>query len=221
MENQSLEKIAYKKIKEAILKRDVVAGELFSAEELALRLRIEITPIRVALSRLTHEGCLARLTNVGYCVSELSAEEVIELFDLRQVLESYCIDEAIRRLTPDGLAALEQSVKASRKSIVTNRPLIDRYLINKDFHLVVAQIAGNGAICQVLAETCEKLVLKRPTDGASHGGFAVLRHHREIFRAIKLQDTHKAQELMKAHLDEIKYTLLKQIALRTRIARAH
>jgi DNA-binding GntR family transcriptional regulator len=48
----------------------------------------------------------------------------------------------------------------------------------------------------------------------------VLRHHRDILRAIKNQDTRKAQELMKSHLDEIKYTLLKQIAVRTREAQA-
>jgi len=217
---QSHTEIAYKKIKEAILKHEIIPGERLSLEDLALRSRINETSVREALSRLTQEGYFIRRANDEYCVSEMSADEVIELFDLRQMLESYCVDEAIRRLTPDGLEALEQSVKFSHKSVVKNRPLADRYIINKDFHLALAQMAGNSAVYRVLADTCDKLVFTRPIDAVSHGGFAVLRFHRDIVRAIKQQDRNKAQELMKSHLDEIKYTLLKQIALRTRMARA-
>jgi len=220
LEYFSLAEIAYKKIKEAILKHEIVPGQRLSHEDLVLQLKISQTPIREALSRLAQEGYVTRLTNRGYRVSEMTAEEVEELFGLRRALEAYCIDEAIRRMTPDGIAALEQSVKSSRKSIAANEPLVDRYIINKDFHLTVAQIAGNHAVCRVLDDTCEKLVLKRRIEGVSQGGFAVLRHHREIFQAIKRKDAKKAHELMRVHLDEIKDTLLKQIASRTRRARA-
>jgi len=220
MEYLSLAESAYRKIKDAILKHEIVPGERLSQDELVLRLKISQTPIREALARLVQDGYVSQVTNRGYRVSEMTAEEVVELFELRQVLEAYCIDEAIRRISPEGIEALESSVKSSRKSIATNRPLVDRYIINKDFHLIVAEIAGNSAVCRVLADTCEKLVLKRRIEGVSHGGFGVLRHHRDILRAIKNQDTQKAQELMKSHLDEIKYTLLKQIAVRMREAQA-
>jgi len=211
---------AYKKIKDAILKHEILPGELLSHDELVLRLKIGQTPIREALLRMVQEGYVIQVTNHRYRVSEITAEEVVELFEMRQLLEGYCIEEAIQRITPDGIEALELSVKSSRKSITTNQPLVHRYLINKDFHLIVAEIAGNNAICRVLEDACEKLVLKRRIDGVSHGGFGVLRHHRDILRAIKNQDTNKAQELMKSHLDEIKYTLLKKIAVRTREAQA-
>ncbi len=220
MEYLSLAEIAYKKIKDAILKHEIVPGERLSHDELVLRLKISHAPIREALSRMAQEGFVTQVTNCGYRVSEMTAEEVVELFELRQVLEAYCIDEAIRRITPDGIEALELSVKSSRRSITTNQPLVDRYIINKDFHLIVAEIAGNSAVCRVLQDTCEKLVLKRRIEGVSHGGFGVLRHHRDILRAIQRQDAKQAQDLMKSHLDEIKYTLLKQIAVRTREAQA-
>ena len=219
MEYLSLAEIAYQKIKQAILKHEIVPGERLSHEELVLRLKISQTPIREALSRLAQEGYVTRLTNRGYRVSEMTAEEVEDLFGLRGALEAYCVDEAIRRLTPDGLAALEQSVKASRKAIVANDPLVDRYIINKDFHVALSEIAGNSAVSRVLNDACEKLVLKRRIEGVSHGGFEVLRRHREIFQAIKRKDAKKAQEIMRSHLQEIKRILLKQIQARTRAAR--
>lgn len=220
MEYFSLAEIAYTKIKEAILKHEIVPGERLSHEELVVKLKISQTPIREALSRLAQEGYVTRLTNRGYRVSEMTAEEVEELFGLRGALEAYCVDEAIRRITPDGLAALGQSVKSSRKAIVANDPLIDRYIINKDFHVALAQIAGNSAVSRVLNDTCEKLVLKRRIEGVSQGGFAVLRHHRDIFQAIKRKDVKRARELMRVHLEDIKNILLRQIEARTRAALA-
>jgi len=56
LEYFSLAEIAYKKIKEAILKHEIVPGERLSHEELVLRLKISQTPIREALSRLAQEG---------------------------------------------------------------------------------------------------------------------------------------------------------------------
>ena len=220
LEYFSLAEIAYKKIKETILKHEIVPGQRLSHEDLVLQLKISQTPIREALSRLAQEGYVTRLTNRGYRVSEMTAEEVEELFGLRSALEAYCIDEAIRRITPERLKALEQSVKSSRRAIVANDPLVDRYILNKDFHVIVAEIAGNGAVTRVLNDTCEKLVLKRRIEGITQGGFAVLQHHREIFQAIKRKDVRRAQELMRAHLQNIKTILLKQIEARTRTARA-
>jgi len=220
LEYFSLAEIAYKKIKEAILKHEIVPGQRLSHEELVLRLKISQTPIREALSRLAQEGYVTRLTNRGYRVSEMTAEEVVELFGLRHALEAYCLGEAIRRITSDSISALEQNVKSYRKAITANGSLIDRYIINKDFHLAVAQIAGNNAVCRILDDACEKLVLKRRIEGVSHGGFSVLRHHRDIFQAIRRKDAKLAQKLMASHLEEIKNMLLKQIAARTRKAQA-
>ncbi len=218
MEYLSLAEIAYQKIKQAILKHEIVPGQRLSHEELVLRLEISQTPIREALSRLSQEGFVTRLTNRGYRVSEMTAEEVEELFGLRGALEAYCLDEAIRVITPEEIKALEQSVETSRQAIVANDPLVDRYIINKDFHVMLAEIAGNSAVTRVLNDTCEKLVLKRRIEGVSHGGFEVLRRHREIFQAIKRKDGRKAQEIMRAHLQEIKNILLRQIQARSRKA---
>jgi DNA-binding GntR family transcriptional regulator len=79
VEYLSLAEIAYQKIKQAILKHEIVPGQRLSHEELVLRLKISQTPIREALSRLAQEGYVTRLTNRGYRVSEMTAEEVEEL----------------------------------------------------------------------------------------------------------------------------------------------
>ena len=203
-----------------MLKHEVNRGGVLSHHEGVLRLKNGRPPMRPTLSRMAQGGYVIPLANHRYPGNEITKEEVVELFEMRRVLEAHCIDEAIQRITPEGIKALELNIKAARKSITTNQPLVHRYLLNKDFHLMVAEIAGNNAIWQVLEDTCEKLIIKRRIGGVSHGGFGVLRHHRDILGAIKNQDTKKAQELLKAHLDEMQYTFLKQIAVRPRQAQA-
>jgi DNA-binding GntR family transcriptional regulator len=218
LEYLSLSEIAYKRIKDAILKHEIIPGQRLSHEELVLRLKISQTPIREALSRLAQEGYVTRLTNRGYRVSEMTAAEVAELFGVRHALESHCLNETIQRISPDGLSALEGNIKAYKKALAGNAALIDRYLINKNFHMIIAQIAGNRAIARLLDDACEKLVLKRRIEGVSHGGFMISREHSEILKAIKRKDVRRAQDLMRVHLDGIKDTLLKQIKARTKVA---
>jgi DNA-binding GntR family transcriptional regulator len=220
LEYLSLSEIAYKRIKDAILKHEIVPGQRLSHEELVLRLKISQTPIREALSRLAQEGYVTRLTNRGYRVSEMTAAEVAELFGLRHALESHCLDEAIEKITPDGLSALAENIRLYKKAIAGNAPLIERYLINKNFHMIIAQIAGNSSIARILDDACEKLVLKRRIEGVSQGGFLISREHGEILKAIKRKELKKSQDLMRIHLDGIKETLLKQIETRTQVARS-
>ena len=220
LEYLSLSEIAYAKIKEAILRHEIVPGQRLSHEELVLRLKISQTPIREALSRLAQEGYVTRLTNRGFRVSEMKVDEVVELFGLRHALEWYSLGEALQRLTPDGLSALEENIRLYKKAIATNAPLVDRYLINKDFHMIIAQIAGNRLVARILDDTCEKLVLKRRIENVTHGGFTIHRQHSEILRAIKQKDLKKAQTIMAQHLEAIKSTLLRQIEMTTQAARA-
>jgi len=215
LEYFSLSEIAYAKIKEAILRHEIVPGQRLSHDELVLRLKISQTPIREALSRLAQEGYVTRLTNRGFRVSEMQVDEVVELFGLRHALEWHCLGEALQRITADGLSALEENIRLYKKAIANNAPLVDRYLINKDFHLIIAQIAGNRLVCRILDDTCEKLVLKRRIENVTHGGFTIHRQHSEILKAIKRKDLTKAQELMGHHLEGIKSTLLRQIEMTT------
>lgn len=219
MEYLSLAEIAYNKIKDAILKHEIVPGQRLSHDELVLRLKISQTPIREALSRLAQQGYVTRLTNRGYRVSEMTAEEVTELFGLRHALEAHCLSEAIERITPDGISALEQNTMLYKKAIANNAPLIDRYIINRDFHMTIARIAGNSSIYRILDDACEKLLLKRRIEGAEspQDDFKVARHHAEILQAIKRKDKTKAKEVIAAHLDHIEIILTKQIEARKKL----
>jgi DNA-binding GntR family transcriptional regulator len=78
---------AYSALRDDILHGEFLPGAVFAEVEQASRLNLSRTPIREAFARLAAEGLLVALSGRGYVVSELSRQTIIELFELRQVLE--------------------------------------------------------------------------------------------------------------------------------------
>lgn len=79
---------AYAALRDDILHWKTPPGTVFAEVEQAQRLSISRTPIREAFARLTAEGLLVALPGRGLVVSDLSRDTIIELFELRIVLES-------------------------------------------------------------------------------------------------------------------------------------
>ena len=79
---------AYAALRDDILQWKYPPGTAFAEVEHATRLSISRTPIREAFARLTAEGLLVALPGRGLVVSELSRDTIVELFELRIVLES-------------------------------------------------------------------------------------------------------------------------------------
>lgn len=214
MDYMSLSEIAYRGIKEAILKHEIVPGQKLYHEDLVQKLGASHTPIREALSRLAQEGYLTRLTNRGYYVSEMTAEEIADLFDLRQALEHFCLANITERFTQEQLKELEGNLAQYRRALTANAPLIERFIINKNFHMKIAKIAGNGVIYRVLDDACEKLLLKRRIEGFPGKPWTAFRRHADIIAAIRRKDIRRAQEVMSLHLKEIKNALLEEVKKR-------
>lgn len=78
---------AYATLRDDILHWNAPPGTVFAEVEQATRLSISRTPVREAFARLASEGLLVALPGRGLVVSELSRETIVELFELRLVLE--------------------------------------------------------------------------------------------------------------------------------------
>lgn len=79
---------AYASLRDEILHWRLLPGTVLAEVEQAERLNVSRTPIREAFARLTAEGLLVALPGRGLVVSELSRDTVLELFELRLVLEA-------------------------------------------------------------------------------------------------------------------------------------
>jgi len=85
-------------LREAILSGELKGGTPLKQEELASQLSVSMSPLREALKNLEAEGLVKFYPNRGAVVSELSANEAQEIFDIRLFLELGALELAIPNL---------------------------------------------------------------------------------------------------------------------------
>src|SRR5436309_5542144 len=114
----NLTTLAYNSIKEYVLEGRLDEDSRFTEEFLATQLGVSKCPIREALNRLETEGLIRIEPRKGAFLRRLSPEEVTDLYDLREALETHVVRTA--KLTPALFTDLQQSLKQQRAFLKAN-----------------------------------------------------------------------------------------------------
>ncbi|MEK4030551.1 GntR family transcriptional regulator [Pseudobacillus sp. FSL P4-0506] len=104
----SIREYAYLYLKERILEGKYKAGDRLIERELAAKLAISRTPIREALFRLESQGFVQTVPRKGVVVSEISEEEVIEVFTILSSLEVLAAKLAAQRMDEETQKELDE-----------------------------------------------------------------------------------------------------------------
>lgn len=94
---QTLGDHVYEQVRDAIMRGEIAAGTEVNQVDLANRLGVSRVPVREALRRLQAERLLEANPFQRFVVTKLSAEQVLELYDLRVELEIFAALRARRR----------------------------------------------------------------------------------------------------------------------------
>ena len=108
--DSSLTNKAYETIRQQIFDFDLFPGQIVSDYLLSKELNMSRTPIRQALIRLKTEGLLEEQNGKkNYCVANITKEDIQDLFDFREGIETTAFMLAWRRgITPGQLAELQE-----------------------------------------------------------------------------------------------------------------
>ena len=104
----SLKQQAYSELKRLILVDELAQGSVQSVRNLAIRLGMSKTPVHAAIERLEAEGFVALAPQQGIIVSEMSLQNIVDHFEIRQAIEPFVVRRIAGRLTVDGPALLRQ-----------------------------------------------------------------------------------------------------------------
>jgi DNA-binding GntR family transcriptional regulator len=78
---------------------------------LASHFNVSRTPICEVIFALQKDGLMQRVRNQGAKVVSFTAEDVEEVFDVRRVLECFCISNAVHVIRMSDLLSLEQRLQ--------------------------------------------------------------------------------------------------------------
>ena len=200
--------LTYNSIKQHILDGHFADDEKLTEASLSEQLGISRSPIREALNSLEKEGLIRIEPRRGAYVKQFSPKEVLDLYNLREVLEAYAVRMA--EVTPKLIASLEASIERIRTLLAENKKL-EFMAEDVYFHNMIAAASGNEALCAVLDNVQNQLRLFRIRTYKLSSSTAPSAH-KAIVDALKQGDRRVAVKAIRDHIDYVRSHLLQAVS---------
>lgn len=198
MSQKSSGEAAYDALISSIKEGVYPPGHRLREEEVGERLTLSRTPVREALRRLEADGIVEHKPRMGAVVRQLSHGEVVELYEMRVVLERTAAELAARHGTDaeyDTLDDYNQEIAAER-----NNPS-RAAAINQEFHRGLYLAGRNRFLLEAARALNNSLLLLGPTTFTDEARIdTVVRQHQMIVDALRDGDVEAAGAAAGAHL---------------------
>lgn len=184
-----------------ILSARLRPGTRLGESQLATLFDVSRTRIREAMMRLETRGIVTVSPRRGWFVVEPSAEESIKVYEARRIIE-FGLLRNLSSVSERDLEILAAHLQEEKLAIAKG----DRQRLTclmGDFHIRIAEIAGNEIIVEALRDLTARTILISMLYQSdfhaqeSHDG------HCRIFEALQEGDFNAAAELAIRHLDEV------------------
>lgn len=211
---KTLAKDVYTVIRHRVANGKLPPGVRVSELALSKELGVSRAPIREAMGKLTTEGLLERMPNVGTFVKKPSRAELQELYELRGWLEgeaaakaaSMASEESIQRVERccDEMDAVAEHHRSTGEQFVSVEDCERWTVADLSFHMAVVKACGNVRALSVLANQhllsrCWSSVLESMNLDSL---LQTQQEHRAIFQAIQSRDPVLACRLLREHIHE-------------------
>ena len=204
----------YDIMKEMIVMREIKPDEKINEERLAERLRVSRTPIRETLCRLENEGIVKVIPRRGAFVIKQCKERVLEILQVREVLEGLLA----------GLVAQhrdEKTLNKLRKCLerISSVPEEDGHLMkytNADieFHNILLEASDNEMLQNMMGIVNSHLQIIRLRTVVLPGrARKTVEEHYRVLEAIEKGNAGSAEKLMRKHIESVRNSAIKNLDL--------
>ena len=204
----NLTELAYQSVKQQLLNGSFREGSKLTEEYLSSQLGISKSPVREALMRIESEGLICIESRRGAYVRKFSAKEVMDLYDIRALLEVHAV--GIAKVTPALLTDMAESIARTRHHLESgNKP--QHIAEDVHFHGLIAGATGNVEFGKLLDNIQQKSLLCRIATFYLSGTTAPA-SHQQIYEAMRDGNLKEAQQAMHEHILYVRDKLLHSLS---------
>ena len=179
---------------------ELAPGSFIDEAALCADLAISRTPLREALKVLAAEGLVRHEPRRGSFVSQVTEQDLDEIFPVIALLEGRCALETTRHATDADIAVLG-TLHTRLQEHACAKQIADYYAVNFQIHEAIILLANNRWLAQVIADLHKILKLARLQQLYVPGRLEQsLSEHLAVFAAIKARDGEAADAAMRTHL---------------------
>ncbi|HEY8358021.1 MAG TPA: GntR family transcriptional regulator [Ramlibacter sp.] len=184
-------------LRQRIFRRQLEPGSWIDEMKLAEEYGISRTPLREALKVLAAEGLVTMKVRRGAYVTEVSEQDLDEVYHLLALLESDAAAVVAQRATDGELQEL-RVLHAELEAAQADREQF--FALNERFHMRLLELAGNRWRNQMVADLRKVMKLNRHNSLLKSGRLQEsLQEHRSVMEALLRRDAQAAMQRMQAH----------------------
>lgn len=168
--------------------------------QLARELGLSRTPVREALNRLASEGFLIVKPNLGFFFRALEIDDLLQLFELRTIIETGGLVLACERAQDDDIQAIEEFWANAQERYRLHDA--DEILgLDEEFHIRLMMLTGNDELVRSLEAINARIRFVRRTQislGKNHP--KLVDEHTALLAAVRDRDTARCMKLLRDHV---------------------
>lgn len=183
-------------------------GQRLIEKQLCEFFNVKRSSLRESLRALEHEGFVRIVKNVGAFVAEASQKDIEEMYDLLSVLDGLAVKIATRFISVSQLQKLEKLIK---KMETAEKPAV-LSACNREFHTLICAYSENKRLIRVTDNLRLNISLLSYRNFFSENQkMTSIRDHQKIIQAMRQNKSDQAETLMREHILDAKYSLIKSM----------
>ena len=207
---------AYEWIRDAIESGELEMGTPLPENLLAREIGVSRTPIREALRSLEQDGYVKIIPQKGAFVSEISLEDLKEIYDIRKLLEPFAALSAVNRIPGEELDEMEKGWKALKKSALAGEIDLTRVSeMDLLLHLTITKYATNKRIGAIITTYHAQIKRFQKLSAQSLANIhETIGQHLEILEKLRERDARGLSSLLYEHIAKIESNIMKDYFLK-------
>ncbi|MEW7006575.1 GntR family transcriptional regulator [Lentilitoribacter sp. EG35] len=194
----------YQRIKHDIIYGELEPGSKLKLDTLKARYAASLSTLREMLSRLASEGFVSAEEQRGFFVTAVSKEDLIEITNLRVLLECSALEESVQNGDADWEGNL---VAAHHKLHLMEQRMLDGDETQKEnwkrydweFHLALIEACNSKNLLDIHATIYDKY-LRYQMLVITYRGQEAIDEHEGMFKAALARDSKLARQLLEKHI---------------------
>ncbi|MEM7330626.1 MAG: GntR family transcriptional regulator [Chloroflexota bacterium] len=194
----TVKRLLVQQIRDEIIRGSYLPGSRLRLRDLAAQFKVSTQPIREALSELEAEGLVATEPRKGAVVSQLSVDELLDIYEIRSTLEAMATRVAVTHLTEETFSILNKLITDMDNHM---GEVVELVQLNKEFHLTLYKASGRTHLYDLVNTLRNRTAHYLHAYMIDLGGMPSAQgEHRSIIEACRSGDAELASKLMYDHV---------------------
>ncbi|MGH3587264.1 MAG: GntR family transcriptional regulator [Pseudonocardia sp.] len=186
-------------LRQMVITGELAPGSAIKQDEVAERFGVSRVPVREALKMLEGEGHVSYLPHHGFRVTRLSIAELIEVYDMREWIETGLVRASVPRLGRAQLTVVEDAMERMAKA-AGESDLVTVSRENRRFHFQFIEPSGLHRAMRIVSQLWDSTDPYRPLYFDQHfDADSVNTEHEEIVDAAFSRDVERTVRLLNLH----------------------